>query len=156
LLGEVQAAFREHLLTLVPPARRSEIEFLPLVAPDALPGVIARHDVGLALEQATITNRDLTITNKILQYLNAGLTVVATQTAGQREVLAHHPDAGVLVDLARPDEVAAQLDLLLRDRDALQRRQRAARRLAEDVYCWERERPRLLALVEAAVSVTKS
>ena len=32
---------------------------------------VARHDIGLALEQPFIVNRDLTITNKILQYMNA-------------------------------------------------------------------------------------
>ena len=34
------------------------------------------------------------------------------------------------------------------------RRQKAARRLAEEVYCWEREAPKLLAAVEAALAAT--
>jgi len=33
----------------------------------------------------------------------------------------------------------------------LMRRQQAARRLAEDVYCWEQAAPRLLSLVAAAL-----
>ena len=151
LLGEDRSSYRTTLCDLVPAARRSKIEFLPLVAPEKLPAEIARHDVGLALEDRSIVSRDLTITNKILQYLNAGLAVVASDTAGQREVLALSPEAGVIVDLTDPAGTAKTLDRLLADRAALAARQAAARRLAEDVYCWEREAPRLLALVETAL-----
>jgi glycosyltransferase involved in cell wall biosynthesis len=103
--------------------------------------------VGLALEQPFIVNRNLTVTNKILQYLNAGLAIVASDTAGQREVLARQPEAGVIVELHETTRFAETLDSLLADRTALSRRQAAARKLAEDAYCWEREAPRLLALV---------
>jgi glycosyltransferase involved in cell wall biosynthesis len=151
LLGEAREAFRADLLARLPPDRRPHISFLALVPPPDLPALIARHDIGLALEEADIPNRNLTITNKILQYLNAGLAIVASDTAGQREVLGHGPDAGVLLRTAGRPAVTATLDALLADRGALRRRQTAARRLAETRYCWEREAPRLLALVEAAL-----
>lgn len=151
LLGDVRPEYRAALQQLLPADRRAALAFLPPVTPAELPALIARHHVGLALEDAVIRNRDLTITNKILQYLNAGLALVASDTAGQREVLAHAPDAGVIVDAAQTDAFAAQLDALLRDQDALVLRQRAARSLAKAVYCWERETPRLLALVDAAL-----
>jgi glycosyltransferase involved in cell wall biosynthesis len=123
------------------------------VPPDALPAVIAAHDIGLALEDPAIRNRDLTITNKILQYLTAGLVVVATDTAGQREVLARAADAGVIFSSATNATArAALLDELVRDRAGLRRRQFAARRLAEDHYCWEHEAARLIALVEKALA----
>lgn len=151
LLGEVSEGFRQWLVGGLPPEPAARLEFLPLVPPSALPGVIACHDIGLALEDASIRNRDLTITNKILQYLNAGLAVVATATAGQREVLANGPDAGEVIDLAAPACAAASLDQLLADRARLARAGSAARRLAELRYCWEREAPRLVALVEDAL-----
>lgn len=150
LLGEAYGGFDRDLLARVPPDRRSVVDFLPLVPPAGLSAVIARHDLGLALERRDIPSRNLTITNKLLQYLNAGLAVVASETAGHREVLAQGPDAGVLIDLGAPASVTFALDGLLADRDGLQRRQQAARRLAAEVYCWEREEPHLLALVAAA------
>ena len=58
--------------------------------------MIATYDVGLALEPNTPLNKDLTISNKILQYLNAGLAVFATPTQGQREVLSHEASAGCI------------------------------------------------------------
>lgn len=151
LLGEDRSGFAGTLRAAVPSGRQHLLEFLPLVPPEALPELIARHDIGLALEDSSIRSRDLTITNKILQYLNAGLAVVATPTAGQREVLARDSAAGIIIPPADPATAARVLDDLLVDRSALADRQAAARRLAENVYCWEREAPRLLALVATAL-----
>jgi glycosyltransferase involved in cell wall biosynthesis len=152
LLGDPSAGFNDYVRQQLPPDRRTRVSFLPTVPPVSLPAAIAAHDIGLALEQAGIPSRDLTITNKILQYLNAGLAIVASDTTGQREVLARGPDAGVIVDSQDTASAAAALDALLADRVALARRQKAARRLAEEVYCWEREAPKLLAAVEAALA----
>lgn len=151
LLGQPYAGFDRRLEDAMPPTHRRAVAFRPLVTPADLPRVIAGHDLGLSLEDSQIPSRDLTITNKLLQYLNAGLAVVATSTAGQREVLAHSPEAGQLIDLRDPAAAAAQLDGLLADPALLARRQAAARQLAVESYCWERETPRLLALVAAAL-----
>ena len=152
LLGEVRGDYDRHLLSLLPESHRNRVNFLPLVPHEELPGLIAQHEVGLALEQSSIRNRDLTITNKILQYLGAGLAVAATPTTGQREVLEHAPHAGIMLDkLADPVATAAQLDDLLRNPTALVARQAAARTLAEEKYCWEREAPRLVSLVRHAL-----
>jgi glycosyltransferase involved in cell wall biosynthesis len=151
LLGEVADGYARSLLAALPAAFRPRVAFLPLVSPAELPALIARHDIGLALEQAFIRNRDLTITNKILQYLGAGLAVVASDTAGQREVLARDPAAGLVLPLHETTALGQALDELLADPVALRARQVAARRLAECHYCWEREGSRLLGLVEAAL-----
>lgn len=152
LLGDVDEAYRNRLVALATPARAADLEFLPIVPAAELPGVIARHDVGLALEDASIPNRDLTVTNKILQYLNAGLAVVASPTAGQREVLAHAPEAGIVADFGDPRRMAVVLDDFVADRGRLESRRRAARELAEARYCWEREAPKLVALVRSALT----
>lgn len=152
LLGAIAPGYEAVLLGSLPPDRRARVRMRPLVPPAALPDAIAGHDLGLALEQSFIVNRDLTITNKILQYLNAGLAIVASNTAGQREVLAAGPAAGRIVSLDQPALFASTLDAILVNRDALAASRRAARRLAEDIYCWEREEPRLLALVARALT----
>ncbi|MBW7895541.1 MAG: glycosyltransferase [Opitutaceae bacterium] len=153
LLGEVRGGYDQYLLGPLPESHRTRVSFMPLVSPQALPEFIARHDIGLALEQASIRNRDLTITNKILQYLGAGLAVVATPTAGQREVLAHSPDAGLILrDLADTAATATALQDLIVQPSVLRLRQAAARKLAEDHYCWEREAPRLVAMVNQSLN----
>ena len=152
LLGEADADYARSLRERLPPDFQTRVSFLPLVPPSELPALIARHHIGLALEQTAIPNRDLTITNKILQYLNAGLAIVASDTAGQREVLARSPHAGILVQTQEVTAFARDLDTLLADRTALTRRRSAARQLAADVYCWEHEAPRLTELVGRALA----
>lgn len=151
LLGEPDLGYDRQLLASLPESGRSRVSFHRLLPPADLPRFIARHDVGLALELPSMVSRNLTITNKILQYLNAGLAVIASDTAGHREVLSRSAEAGVVVALNETARLAQTLDRLLEDRALLARRQQAARRLAEEVYCWEREAPRLVALVAAAV-----
>lgn len=151
LLGDVRPGYREQLLALLPAARRGDLHFLPLVPPAELPVRLAQFDIGLALEPDRPLNRDLTITNKIFQYMNAGLALVATGTAGQREVLRAAPDSGLLIAAPGPAEYGARLDALLGDGARLRAAQTASRTAAEREFCWERETPRLLAAVEGAL-----
>lgn len=46
---------------------------------------IAEHDIGYAGEPKTPPNKNLTISNKLFQYLQGGLAVIASDTAGQTE-----------------------------------------------------------------------
>jgi glycosyltransferase involved in cell wall biosynthesis len=154
LLGDVDAAYRSKLLGLLPPDRRGLLEFLPLTSPKNLPAAIARHDIGLALELDFPTSKDCTISNKILQYLNAGLAVVASNTAGQREVFSQAPGAGILITLSQTTALVAQLDELLSDRARIASLGRAARRAAVETYSWQRQAPLLLAAVESALRPT--
>ncbi|MFA6961795.1 MAG: glycosyltransferase [Opitutaceae bacterium] len=152
LLGEHSGDYMNIILSRLPADRRPCVSFLPLVPPAELPSLIARHDIGLALEQSFIVNRNLTITNKILQYLNAGLAVVASDTAGQREVLSHASGAGLVVETHETTRFAIALDGLLSDRASLRHHQQAARLLAEQTYCWEHDAPQLVNLVDRALA----
>lgn len=151
LLGDIDPAYRLKLIHRLPPERRDWLTFLPVTSPQDLPVVIGKHDVGLALELNFPTSKNCTISNKILQYLNAGLAVVASDTAGQREVAAKSPGACILIDIFQTRALTAKLDEILADRMLLASMGRAARRAAVGTYCWEREAPRLLNAVESAL-----
>ncbi len=151
LLGDDRPGYREKLLARLPATRRSDIHFIPLVKPEELPAKLAEFDIGLALEPHWPLNRNITITNKILQYLNAGLAIVATDTAGQTEVMQAAPDCGILVSAHETKEFSEKLDALIGDSAGLRRAQVAARTAAEREFCWERETPRLLAVIEQAL-----
>ncbi len=151
LLGDERPGYREKLLARLPAARRDDLRFIPLVTPEELPAKLAEFDIGLALEPRFPLNRNITITNKILQYMNAGLALVATDTAGQAEVMAGAPGSGLLISAHETAEYAARLDALLADRARLSAMQATARAAAEREFCWERETPRLLAAVARAL-----
>lgn len=152
LIGDEQVGFREQLLSRVAPARRAGILFRSAVPPTDLPDQLSECDLGLAMEPSTPRNKDLTISNKIFQYLNAGLAVVATDTSGQREVMRAAPGCGLLIRGSDPEQFAAQLDRLLGHREQLGACQRAARAAAVAEFCWEKESPRLVAAVERALA----
>lgn len=124
----------------------------PTVSNAQLPARIAEHDIGLALEQADPPSRNLTITNKLFQYLQAGLAVIATDTAGQREVATHCPEAVHLVANGNPTQLAQAIDRLASRSPALAAAKAAARQAAQTHFCWEHHRDRLLAAADRALS----
>jgi glycosyltransferase involved in cell wall biosynthesis len=98
-------------------------------------------------------SRDLTVTNKILHYLLAGLAVVASDTSGQREVARQAPDAVFLYPSGDAVVLAARLNALLESPETLERAKAAALRAAEKTFCWERQESRLLEGVSHALAV---
>ncbi|MEN9403764.1 MAG: hypothetical protein RL091_2467 [Verrucomicrobiota bacterium] len=147
LLGDARSGFGESLRNRLPSALRANLHFIPPVTPEKLPAKLAEFDIGLALEPRHPVNRNITITNKLFQYFNAGLAVIATDTAGQREVMEAAPGTGLLVQAHETTRLAQQLDDLLGDPGRLQGMQRAARAAAERTFCWERESSVLLEAV---------
>jgi glycosyltransferase involved in cell wall biosynthesis len=144
LRGAPTAGFEYMLSSRVPEAWRRRIFIHPQVPNDKLLSRIAEHDIGFAGETPLIRSRDLTVTNKILYYLLAGLAVVASDTAGQREVAAQASGGVSLYPSGDPAALAACLDRLLCSADALRRAKAAALDAAERTFCWERQEKALL------------
>jgi glycosyltransferase involved in cell wall biosynthesis len=155
LLGDARPGYRERLLGQLPPDRRGDVQFLPLIAPAEIPERLNTFDIGLALEPSWPRNKDVTISNKIFQYMNAGLAIVATGTAGQTEVLWAAPQSGLLVQAHETTQFARQLDALVGDRAALRACQSAARAAAAAEFCWERDEPRLLEAVARSLAFSQ-
>ena len=151
LLGDERPGYRQHLLSRLPESRRADVGFIPLVPPDTLAAKLAEFDVGLALEPNWPRNRDVTISNKIFQYMNAGLAVVSTDTAGQSEVMRAAPDCGLLVQAHETTLLTARLDELIGQPGRLHACQAAARAAADAQFCWERDAPQLLSAVGVAL-----
>lgn len=151
LRGRPAAGFDRWLADRAPDGWRERIFVHDVVANGELLSRIAEHDVGFAGEMKYSRSRDLTVTNKILQYLLAGLAVVASDTAGQREVADQAPGAVLLYPSGDPAALAAQLDALLGDPQRLVRAKAAAVVVAERTFCWERQEPVMLDVVRRAL-----
>jgi glycosyltransferase involved in cell wall biosynthesis len=118
--------------------------FHSLIGNDELLSRIAEHDIGFAGESPDCRSRDLTVTNKILQYLLAGLAVVASDTAGQREAAERAKDAIALYPSGNPAALARIIDRLIATPDAMARAKSAALQAARTSFCWERQESALL------------
>lgn len=110
-------AMRAWFLEGLAPGLRARIRFEAPVPAEVLPAVVARHDVGLALDLPGCINKDLTAANKLLAYLQAGLRVVASDTVGQREVLARVPGAGRLCAAGDAGKLSEALEACIVERD---------------------------------------
>jgi hypothetical protein len=151
LRGEPTIGFKEWLNTRIPDNWRGRIFLHGLVTNAELLSHIAEHDIGFAGEMTYCRSRDLTVTNKILCYLLAGLATVASDTAGQREVAEQAPGAVLLYTAGDPSGLAARLDSLLGSPKSLGSAKVNALRAAEQTFCWERQERVLLKSVARAM-----
>jgi glycosyltransferase involved in cell wall biosynthesis len=134
-----------------PNAVRQRTKIHRLVGPDELPSRIAEHDIGLACEQKTPASRNLTITNKVFQYLQSGLAVVASDTAGQKEAADSAPGAMRLYPAGDVNQLRGILLGLISDRSQLTAMRRAAWEAGEKL-CWETEAPLLVEAVREVMA----
>jgi len=149
LRGNLYQNFREELVSRFPHERGHKLYFHPLVPHRELLSRIAEHDMGLATEEYTPDSRNLTITNKILQYLQGGIAVVASDTLGQQEVAGQAPDAVLLFRNGNRESLAGTLNRLLADREVLDSAKQAALTAARENFCWEKHEPRLTRWIDA-------
>lgn len=152
LRGNPVAGFADWLAQHTPEGWRERISVHGILPNAELQLRIAEHDIGFAGEMKHSASRDLTVTNKILQYLLAGLAVVASDTEGQGEVAAQAAEGVSIYPSGDPIALAAQLDALLGSPERLARAKAAALAAAERAFCWERQEPTLLDAISRSLS----
>jgi glycosyltransferase involved in cell wall biosynthesis len=153
LRGSVSTSVERELRGLFPDEKGHKLNLHGLVPNHHLLNRIAEHDVGLALEKNVTASREYTITNKILQYLLGGLAVVATDTAGQREVAGKASGAVQTCEQEDPQDMARHLNRLLENPRRMEEKKDAALEAARETFCWERQIPTLLRSVNEALKL---
>ncbi len=151
LRGQYSDSARRWLEPLVPDEWRDRLFIHSTVPTDQLLDRIAEHDIGLALEVPHCPSRQLTITNKLFQYLQAGLAVVATDTLGQQEIFSKVSTIGRLVAHNSSESLAQALNELIRKRGELAIAKATARTAAEQLFNWEHQANQLRAQAERAL-----
>ena len=117
-----------------------------------LPLASSSHDVGLALEEPHCPSRDLTATNKIFEYLRCGLAVIATQTAGQEEVMSACPDVGWRVPPGDVEALRGALQSCINDRESVMKARESALVAASSQWAWESFEGKMADLLRKAAS----
>lgn len=150
LRGNYPESSRQWLEPQIPEKWRQYVSIHPTVPNAELLSRIAEHDIGLALESSDAVSRDLTITNKLFQYLQAGLAVIATNTSGQQEVFSQFLDCGALIPCQSPKALADAINTFLLDGDRLKAAKSAAL-VAAQKLSWEQQSNRILDAVEGII-----
>jgi glycosyltransferase involved in cell wall biosynthesis len=151
LRGNYPESARQWLEPLVPSEWRDRLFIHPTVPNAELLSRISEHDIGLALEIPYCFNKQFTASNKLFQYLQAGLAVIATDTAGQREILSQWSAIGRLIPSNHPLALAQALEDLLQTPDKLAVAKAAALQAAKEQFCWEQQAEILLQAAELAL-----
>ncbi|BBD57365.1 hypothetical protein NIES2109_01310 [Nostoc sp. HK-01] len=146
LRGNYPESSRQWLEPLIPEQWRERLFIHPTVPNNELLSRIAEHDIGLALERSDIPSRNLTVTNKLFQYLQAGLAIIATDTAGQREILSQNSAIGRLIT-NNPIELAQAINDLLKDSNTLNTTKLASLEIFKEKFIWEQQLDKLLQLM---------
>ncbi len=144
LRGNYPDSSRQWLEPLIPDNWRERVFINPTVPNFELLSRIAEHDIGLALEIPHCLSRKLTATNKIFQYMQAGLAVVATNTAGQKEILSEFPGVYQLISNNNPEALAKVLKHLLSNTELLARAKKASLEATKEKFSWEKQSTLLL------------
>lgn len=105
--------------------------------PDAMVDLCRGYDIGLAVEDERIVNRDLCLTNKALTYVLGGLAVLLTDTTAQRSFAHTLGSGGVLYPPRDIEAIAAALRHWANDREALLQARQSAWRAAEERWHWD-------------------
>lgn len=110
-------------------ALEGRVIFVPPYLPDEAVQMAAPYSVGLCPEQLLGENLNLTASNKLFDYLMAGLGVVASGTAGLRDVI-RRSGAGLLFPPGDSGAMADQIHRLYTDASRLRELRANAREFA--------------------------
>lgn len=145
LRGAISSAYKDELLLKLP--SKIKLFIHDLVLPSELISRIAEHDLGLAFEEAIPENKNLTISNKIFHYLQSGIGIIATETAGQLEVTIKAPQAVCVVE--RDPKLLAQLiDKLVLDKLKMKEMKLASWVAGETIFAYENSEKILIKLLQ--------
>lgn len=128
-----------------------ELKVFEAIKQSDLHGMLADYDVGLALEfNVSNLNRQLCLTNKIITYAQAGLFILATDTAAQKKFIAEHPKFGKCIEQS-PNSLTDAIADLYDHREDIRDNKIKRYDLAKGLS-WESEQVKLKNLVDQLIN----
>lgn len=149
IIGQCAPGYEEQVKNSFPSSLGHQLLFHHFIKHSDLLPTLAGFDAGLAIERYEPDSRNTTITNKILQYIQAGIKVLATDTLGQKEVAAFFPDAILLVEQDAPMQWKAAIEQMIASRDAVDKNAQLA--IFHQTFSWKRQEEKLTQLINKSV-----
>lgn len=149
LIGDCAVDYREYLEQNFPYSKGHQLSIHDRVLHHDLLAIIKNCTIGLAIEDNFPDNKNTTVSNKILQYVQAGVKVLATSTKGQQEIAVYYPKSIKIVEPGNASEWAQGINFLLsiplntKDDEV---------NIFNDFFSWEAQEKKLLRIVEYALS----
>jgi glycosyltransferase involved in cell wall biosynthesis len=125
------------------------VRFWGYVLPHDLKAITAQADIGINLLQNKGLNYYYSLANKFFDYIQAHIPSVNPAFPEYEAILAQH-SVGICVSDLQPETLAAAIQPLIDDAAFYQNFQKNCR-LAQNIYHWEAEKERLLAIYKGLV-----
>lgn len=133
-------------------ADKQQILFHKPIPADDLISFASQFDIGLASENSTPFNRDICLTNKIFTYLQAGLTIIASDTTAQKAFLNEYPGIGKVYQKNDVRSLTNILSGYQADRELLHNTCTASLKLGKEKMNWENESKKFLQLIQSTLN----
>lgn len=133
--------------------RPAQIDLLEPIDPGRLIAAACPFDVGLSLELSSPRNRAHCLTNKLFEFLSAGLPLVLSDTPAQVQIASELGAAACVVDLNDPQDAARRIQASYGDATALGAAKHAAAMLSANQFNWAQESNKLRRLINAPPQV---
>lgn len=133
-------------------SRQSNFDFHRIIfhkpdLPEKMVKVASEFDIGLALEQDITINRDICLTNKMFTYFLAGNAIIATDTAGQREIKNSANRAIKFYEPGNIQKLAEIINYWYENRDELSKARNESWKLGTNKFNWDIEKHKFIQIV---------
>ena len=145
--GRLESVLQERAVEL---GLQERVYFIPTVSLDELPSYTASADIGVQPIEDTCLNHFSTDSNKLFEYMMAGLPVVATSLPEIRKMVREH-DLGLLVAPGDTNELASAIQQLVDNSELRQTLGGNAAKAAEQVN-WEEQEEKLVSLYQGVLA----
>lgn len=103
-------------------------------------------DLGISLDKNTNPNYYNSLPNKVFDYLQAGVPILASKLPEIEKVLAMH-DSGWLIDTHDPKKIAEKINDIINSEELVKKRANALKTASE--LTWEKEKAKYLTFIKA-------
>ena len=124
-----------------------KVLFAEPVPPEDLVDHIASASIGVVIYQYTCLNNFYASSNKLFEYIHAGLPVVSSDFPALKNIVKGY-QLGETFDPEDPEDIAAAINYILSDKRRCNKMRRNALEAAK-IFNWENESKKLLALYES-------
>lgn len=125
---------------------QSRTRFIPAVPNEELLTYTASADLGLQLLQNTCFNHYSACSNKLHEYIMAGIPVIASDLPEMRKVI-ESTETGLLVDPENIDMIVSAINRMLDDKELYLKCKQNTEKAAHD-YKWELEEEKLTSIYQ--------
>jgi len=152
LLGILVDGYDQILYNHITDADRHSLHFHHFIPHNELLNFLSSFDLGLALDLKINDNRNLTVTNKIMQYIQAELPILCSNTSGHLEVASYFPNTIHAVNIDDEFEVAQKIDFISNNRKYYSKEDILR---FNDIFSWEAQEKKLNNLINIYLSDEK-